>query len=225
LACSEWVRGELARNGIESEFVMLPVPRPGAQFERRPAAEAVFLFVGRLDREKGVELLVRAFARLYVSHPSARLRIAGRGPLREHLEGVARELGVAGAVDFCGWLSPGEVERQLRDAWALVVPSLWAEPLGLVAVEAVTRGVPVIASASGGLAEVVEDGVSGLLFRNNDEDALLARLRSIASGEAFPEHTLTAEVMSRALDTFGIERHIALMRRIFAETIDKTSHL
>jgi len=224
VACSAWVRDELARNGIDSEVVRLPVPHAqGALFHRRPASDAVFLFVGRLDREKGVALLLRAFARVRDRFASARLRIAGHGPLREHLEGIARARGVAHAVEFCGWLSAEAVEQQLTDAWALVVPSLWAEPLGLVAVEAVTHGVPVVASALGGLAEVVEDGVSGLLFPNNDEDALVDRLSSIASGDVFTDRTLPANVVARATDAFGIERHIARMQDIFAETAGRSS--
>jgi len=219
VACSAWVRDELARNGIHAEVLLLPGPRgPGARFERRPAPEPLFLFVGRLDREKGVELLLRAFARVRRRFASARLRIAGQGPLRGHLEGIARALGVTDAVEFCGWLSPDEVEQRLSDAWALVVPSLWAEPLGLVAVEAVTRGVPVVASARGGLAEIVEDGVSGVLFPNNDEDALVERLSSIASRARFHEQVLPVEAVRRAADTFGLERHITRMRGIFAET-------
>ena len=225
VACSAWVRDELARNGIDSEVVTLPLSRQGGSFHRRPASEALFLFVGRLDREKGVELLLRAFARVRDRFPSARLRIVGQGPLREHLEGVARARGVADAVEFCGWLSPAEVEQRLSDPWALVVPSLWAEPLGLVAVEAVTHGVPVVASARGGLAEVVEDGVSGVLFPNNDEDVLTHQLCSIAGRELFPDHTLPAEVVSRAADTLGIERHIARMRGILAETAARASRL
>ena len=70
---------------------------------------------------------------------------------------------------------------------------------------------------------MVEDGLSGLLFPNNDEDALLERLRSIASRDAFPDHTLPAEVLSRVADRFGGERHVALVRRILSETVAHAS--
>jgi glycosyltransferase involved in cell wall biosynthesis len=78
------------------------------------------------------------------------------------------------------------LDGPLNRAWAVVVPSLWAEPHGPVAVEAIVRGTPVICSASGGLGEIVEDGVSGLTFRNNDEEGLLRCLRRVAAGQAFP---------------------------------------
>jgi glycosyltransferase involved in cell wall biosynthesis len=106
---------------------------------------------------------------------------------------------------------------KLCDAWALVVPSIWAEPLGLVAIEAIVHGVPVIASATGGLAELVQERVSGLLFPNNDVEALLDRLRAIASRQEFPNHILPDQVVARAQRTFSIESHVALVRGLFAE--------
>ena len=219
LACSDWVQQELARDGIKSEVVLLAAPPPGLLFRRQPARDPVFVFCGRLDREKGVDLLLRAFARLHAGLPSARLRIIGRGPLRSRLERTTGALGLTNAVEFCGWLSMREIEAKLGEAWAVVVPSVWAEPLGLVAVEALVRGVPVIASAIGGLTHVIEEGVSGLLFPNNDADALFDRLYSIASRREFPNHTLSEDIVSRAQRKFGIKRHVELIRRVFAEVV------
>ena len=171
--------------------------------------------------EKGISLLLRALARLCAEVPSARLRIVGQGPERLSLERLAGNLGIEDSVTFLGWLSPSEIEHQLRDAWASLVPSLWAEPFGLVAIEAIIRGVPVIASASGGLGEIVEQGVSGLLFPNNDEAALIECLRAIANSFVFPTHTLSPEVVKRAAENFSMERHIRLMRQVFTEVVEQ----
>ncbi|MDQ2919496.1 MAG: glycosyltransferase family 4 protein [Verrucomicrobiota bacterium] len=217
LACSEYVKQELARNGIGSEVEKLPVPAPMAKFHRQPARDPVFVFYGRLEREKGVDLLLRAFAQLCRVFPKARLRIIGHGLLWERLETIAAELGLTSTVEFFGWLSMTEIEEKLHDAWAVVVPSLWAEPLGLVAIEAIVRGVPVIASKIGGLAEIVEEGVSGLLFQNNSEVALLECLSAIASRRAFPTQTLPDGVVSRAQETFSMEGHVEVVRKIFTE--------
>ena len=110
-----------------------------------------------------------------------------------------------------------QIEEQLREAWASIVPSLWAEPLGLVAAEAIVRGVPVIASASGGLAEIVEHGVSGLLFPNNDEAALADALRSVAAGHVFAERTLPDSVVHRVRQAFDLELYVGRVRGILAE--------
>jgi glycogen(starch) synthase len=94
-------------------------------------------------------------------------------------------LGVESAVEFTGWLPLDQVESQLADAWALVAPSRWAEPLGLTALEAVVRGLPAVVSRIGGLSETVEEGVSGLLFPNGDVAALAQCLSDISSGRVF----------------------------------------
>ncbi len=221
LACSEWVKAALQQNEIESEVVLLPDARPADNFQRRPAEAPTFLFLGRLDREKGVDVLIRAFALVHREYPSACLRIVGCGPLQGELESLSAELGLVDAVEFCGWQSRQAVEAQLIDPWALVVPSAWAEPLGLVAVEAVTRGVPVIVSESGGLAEIVKPGVSGLYFPNNDVSALATHLRAVAARTVFENHILAPELVAQVAHDFNVERHISLMRSVFAQCIER----
>lgn len=216
VACSRYVAHALAAEGIESEVALLPTPAPGAGYRRDPGPLPTFLFVGRLDVEKGVPLLLRAFARVRPEIPESRLRIVGRGPLRASLEALAGELGIAGATTFVGWLDPDGVEEELSRATALVAPTLAAEPLGLVAVEAIVRGVPVIASAEGGFAETVVEGRSGLLFPNGDQDALVSRMRSVARREAFPAATIAADVVEEAGRRHAIERHVSAIERILA---------
>jgi glycogen(starch) synthase len=217
IAVSRWVQSELAAAGHESETLTLPVVPRSAGFCRSPSSAPDFIFFGRLDREKGVTLLLRAFARLRVQVPTARLRIIGRGPERPALEQVAGDLGLTGAVQFLGWLPLADIERQLRDTWATVVPSLWAEPLGMVAPESIVRGVPVIASAAGGLGEVVEHGVTGLLFPNNDENALTDALRAVAQGDVFPRHTLPDDVVERASAIHSVALYVQRLKQVFAE--------
>ena len=217
IAVSRWVQRELAAAGHQSEMLTLPVVPPSAGFCRTPSSVPDFIFFGRLDREKGVALLLRAFARLRAQVPAARLRIIGRGPERPALEQMAGDLGLTDAVRFLGWLPLADIEHQLRDTWATVVPSLWAEPLGMVAPESIVRSVPVIASAAGGLGEVVEHGVTGLLFPNNDENALTDALRAVAQREVFPRHTLPVDVVERAAATHSVERYVQRMRQVFAE--------
>ena len=218
LACSGWVQRELAAAGIESEIIMLPVPAPSSHFERQPAPDPTILYCGRLDQTKGVDLLLRAFGRLSAEFPAAHLRIAGAGSERPDLERLAGSLGPAN-IEFLGWLNQQEIEHELSGAWASVVPSVWAEPQGLVALEAIVRQVPVIASSAGGLGEIVKNGESGLLFRNDDEQGLLDCLRGIVSGSAFPNHILEEEVVHGAAAEFSIERHTMRLRHVFSTAI------
>ncbi|MDA1234609.1 MAG: glycosyltransferase family 4 protein [Acidobacteria bacterium] len=222
IACSEWVRRSLQQEGVRSEVEAVPAPAAAPGFIRKPAQEPTFLYFGRLAPEKGVSLLIRAFRRLSQQFPSARLMVVGEGAERASLEALAATSGLSGAVEFLGWLSPEQLDEPLSRAWAAVVPSLWAEPHGLVAVEAIVRGTPVICSASGGLGEIVEDGVSGLKFPNNDEEALLHCLRQVASGEAFPERAVSAEVVSKVQARYDMAVHIGRIQRILRESAQAT---
>jgi glycosyltransferase involved in cell wall biosynthesis len=217
IACSAWMARALAADGIDADVLELPVAAPGPAYCRVPSVTPSVLYCGRLDREKGVDLLLRAFARVRAAAPAARLRVAGAGPLRPALERRARDLGISDVVHFTGWLDPGAIEHELSQAWALVAPSLWAEPLGLVAPEAIVRGVPVIASASGGFAETVRAGASGLLFPSGDESALTACLLAVVRREVFPEHLVAADVVAATREHHDLGRYVARLREIFAE--------
>lgn len=126
------------------------------------------LFVGRLDAEKGVHVLIDAIGRL--ARPRPALRIVGDGPERAALEKQASEQGIA--ARFEGSLTPAEVARAMAQAGVLVVPSVYQEPLGLVALEGMATGALVIASASGGLQESVSSGQNGWLAIPGDPPSL-----------------------------------------------------
>ncbi|HWP74570.1 MAG TPA: glycosyltransferase, partial [Methylomirabilota bacterium] len=107
------------------------------------------------------------------------------------------------------------LEALLADAWALVAPSLWAEPLGFVAIEAIVRDVPVIASELGGFGETIERDSSGLLFANGDETALYEQLARVAHRQAFPGHSLPADARRQVADRHDLGRHVGRVRAIF----------
>lgn len=125
------------------------------------------LFVGRLVVEKGVQVLLAALARLQQLYPEARLIVAGAGPYAGELQSLATDLGLAGRVDFTGFVSEERRNQLLAHSRVAVFPSLY-EPFGIVALEAMAAGIPVIVSRTGGLAEVVEDNRTGLIFNPGD---------------------------------------------------------
>ena len=220
VACSRWLQRELAHDGIVSASSAWPIGSPSAGFRRAPSREPLFVFTGRLAREKGVETLLHALSRARTNGLEARLRVVGDGPERSALQGLTASLGLGAAVEFTGWLPLERIEAQLADAWALVAPSVWAEPLGLTALEAVVRGIPVIASATGGLAETVEHGVTGLLFPNGDADALAACLVDLGSGHVLPDG-LPHSVVERVQAEHDLSRHVAWLRGIFTEVVNR----
>lgn len=174
VATSQAVKQSLEASGLGPVQIIFygvePHPRDGPLLEEPTAA-----FSGRLVPAKGVDVLLRAFADV----PYGRLLIAGDGPERASLEALSERLGLSKRVEFLGWLEQAELDRKLRGAWVQVVPSLWAEPFGLVAPEAMMRGRAVIASNSGGLAEIVQDGEVGYLVPPGDAEAMRDKLSAI----------------------------------------------
>jgi glycosyltransferase involved in cell wall biosynthesis len=159
------------------EVVYNGVPERAA----RPALHGppTVAFAGRLIPGKGARTLVRAFARVAPSAPDARLVIAGDGPLAGELRQLVTTLGLSQRVELTGRLSRPVVEERFDAAWVQAVPTRFEEPFGLVAAEAMMRGTAVVASSSGGLPEVVDDGVSGLLVPPGDERALADALGAL----------------------------------------------
>ena len=147
-----------------------PVAATTARRPDWPSGKRRVLFVGRFDRQKGIDILMAA---LHALPDSAFACLVGSAVLRD---GSLLEL--PDNVRMTGWLAEPELAAYYETADVLVVPSRW-EGFGLTVAEAMRAGLPVIASCVGGLAEVVEDGVTGLLVRPNSSAALIEAIRSL----------------------------------------------
>lgn len=144
-----------------------------------PAGERVALFAGNLIERKGVDLLVESFSQLRARGACDRLVIAGDGPLRDLLVLQASALGVASHVEFPGAVDAATLARLMGAADVFVLPSR-AEPLGVVLLEAMACGTPVVASRVGGIPEIVGPGC-GRLVEPEDPAALAAGIEEVLS--------------------------------------------
>ena len=160
------------------------------------------LCVGRLIPIKGHIVLLRAFAEAKRDVPDLELDIAGRGPLEPALRAFARELGVADAVRFLGYVAP--IADAIERSAIVVVPSL-GEGFGMVALEAMERARPVIAAEIGGLGELVQHGRTGLLVRPGDPAPLRDAIVDLA-GDAKRAAQMGAAGRERALANFPQDR-------------------
>ena len=206
VANSEATRRRLRDGGIEPVEVCyygVPLAPPRPPLVEPPTAA----FAGRLVPAKGVDVLLRAFAKLLVSLPKARLQIAGDGPERDPLQRLAGSLGIDTSVEFLGHLSLAELDRRFAPAWVQIVPSRWEEPFGLVAIEAFARGTAVVATGAGGLAEIVRDGETGSLVPPGDADALAAAMRNVLDDRTRAERMGQA-ARNVARDRFSEEAYI-----------------
>jgi glycosyltransferase involved in cell wall biosynthesis len=128
---------------------------------------------------KGLEELVAAFARLAAEDPGVRLKIAGDGPGRPELETALERHDVGGRVELAGVVT--DMPSYWRDADVAVMPSTASESFGMVALEAMACGRPVVATRNGGANDLVDDGVTGRLVGCGDVRALEAAMRDYAS--------------------------------------------
>jgi glycosyltransferase involved in cell wall biosynthesis len=168
IALTSFQRDVMIRGGLPADRIrVIPnflEPDPGIGRGERNGV----VFAGRLSAEKGVAGLVEA-----ASTVRGVIRIVGDGPLAALVEGAAS----AGEIAYLGPLPHSAVLDELRRAIAVVVPSIWFEGLPLVVLEAFASGTPVIASRIGSLAELIEEGVTGLLAEPEDGADLADRIR------------------------------------------------
>jgi glycogen(starch) synthase len=161
--------------------VAATIPNPYADHlfrDLHPAQRPFDLaFLGRLVSDKGCGLLLDAIAALTPLGLRPRLLVIGEGPEEFSLRGQAFRLGLASQVEFAGPLAGEALVRRLNEARILVVPSLWNEPFGIVALEGIACGLVVVGSSGGGLPGAI--GPCGLTFPNGEASALTARLAEL----------------------------------------------
>ena len=169
---SSYMADQVADHGFARERItVLPLfteSRP-AQPTSTARERDLLLFVGQVVRGKGLDVLLRALA---ATRHAARLAVAGSGAQLDEARALASTLGLGARVAFLGSLDPSQLEVLYARAVALVVPSRSPETFGLVGLEAMQRGVPVIASRVGGMGEWLREGETGLGFPSGDATAL-----------------------------------------------------
>jgi glycosyltransferase involved in cell wall biosynthesis len=167
------------------ERVQHPVPRHGERYAsvvRAPAPEPEILFLGRVTPYKGVDVAIEALARLRADHDiAARLVVAGPEDPGHgaELRALADRRGVGELVRWLGQVDPERVAGLLARAHALIVPSVWQEPFGLVTIEGALARVPVVAADVGGISEGLRDEEHALLFPARDAAAAAAALARV----------------------------------------------
>ena len=215
-------------NGIETDRFS---PGDGARVRRELAVEPdqpLVATICRLDAWKGVDVFLEAAAVVARSHPTARFAVVG-GPIigqeayAEALKRRASALGLDHCVRFTGWrYLPQEMPDVHRALDILVLASIEPEPFGLVLLEAMATGKPVIATRPGGPAEIVEDGITGCLVPPRDAPAMAAAVRRLL------DHPDEARAMGnagrrRVIEHFGVEQYVNGIEEIYDELL--SSHV
>lgn len=191
IALTEFAKNRIIEAGYDAETIhvfpnMIEIPPRGTDV----GSGKFVAFAGRMSSEKGLETLAAAAQRL----PDVPIKLAGAGPLLGSLKTTAPS-----TMQFEGLLNAAQLDRFLREARFLVVPSVWYEMCPTVILEAMALGLPVIASKIGGLPELVKDGVNGLLFEPGDSDSLAEKIQTLW------EDSMLCKALGRAARTWAKE--------------------
>ena len=209
IVCSEYMRAEVGRlfgvpadrtdvvfNGVDVlRWYARPRAVAAARHRFADAGAPLVTFAGRLVYEKGVQHLLAAVPQLRGQHPGLRVVIAGDGPYRAELEALAGP-----EVTFAGFLGGHDLTALMGASDCYVVPSIY-EPFGMVALEAAAAGTPVAVADTGGLAEIVDHGVTGVKFPSQDPAALAASVGAVLADREYAR-TLARQARRRVREDF-----------------------
>ncbi len=205
IAISQRAR-QAAEPYVPGEFRIIPCGIDLGRFrpDLRPLREVVagtkrILFLGRLDARKGIEILIAAMPAVLKSVPGATLSVVGRGPMEQSARSLAERLGVSRSVEFAGSVAQDDLPRRYAGSSVYCAPTLGGETLGIVLLEAMASGAPVVASRIPGYDETVRDGIDGLLVPPADPASLAASLVRVLTDPAL-EQRLRSAGLARAAE-------------------------
>ena len=209
IALTENMRDRFVRGGLPADRIFVksnflyPVPSPGAR------GGDFALYVGRLTPEKGIGTLLQAWESVGCDLP---LKVAGAGPMEPLVaNGDGRS-----CVEFLGWQPEDEVLRLMGAARFIVIPSQWYEGQPRTVIEAFAKGAPVIASDIGAMAEMIEDGKTGVLFTPGDAGELAAKVRwALDNTGTMTEMGARGRIAFER--TFTADRNFAALMEIYAQ--------
>ena len=225
IVASEYMAKELEAAGAQSDkitvcpYFTLEAPDPDASlpenltnFFETQSPRPVFLCAARLVPEKGLEFLLESIARV----PGCSLIIAGDGPLLEPLKASAEGHGISERVLFTGWVSASSMRAILTHVRASLMPSLWAEPFGIVGIEAMAHARAMIACDVGGVRQWLEPEVTGLLVPPGDIQALVQSIGRLTEDPALANR-LGQAGQAKVEAEFRAKHHV----QILGEVLDR----
>jgi glycosyltransferase involved in cell wall biosynthesis len=182
-----------------------------------------FVCAGRFAGSKGQDVLLHAMGDVVRQHPAISIEFIGDGPLRIACEELACRLGLAQNCVFAGLLQHAKVLSRMAGAWATVVPSR-NEAFGLVNIESMALGVPVVGSNTGGIAEIIRDGKDGFLVPPGDPTAIARRMLQLIEDERL-RGRMAASARGRFLESFESSRAVKLQAAWIIEQVDQAVNL
>ncbi|NQV12783.1 MAG: glycosyltransferase family 4 protein [Parcubacteria group bacterium] len=177
------------------------------------------LFVGRLSKDKGVDVLVKAMPLVLRQHPKAKLEIIGDGPEKDKLIALTKKLDLTDKISFRGKIDHSQLEAYYHETAMTILPSVYMEMFGLVILESFSSSRPVIGSNIGGIPEVIEDKKSGLLFAPNSHSDLAKKITYLLDNPEILEE-MSKNAFQRCRD-FSPAAHYKMIEREYVSLLKK----
>ena len=203
-------RTRFIHNGIDPDVFAASV----AGGQERRAADPYLLCVAELQEYKAIDVLLRAAQPLLAGDPRLTLVLAGDGPLRDELEELSYALGIDRQTKFLGTQGAAQVVRLLQGCSVMVLPSRM-EPFGIALLEAMACRAPVVATRVGGITEVIEHGISGILVEPESPEALTAAVQCVLADRALRER-IAENGHARVMERFCATHTGSAYEQVFA---------
>lgn len=179
------------------------------------------LYVGRLEHVKGVDVLLKAMRSVGRQFPDVELSIVGDGVIRPELEAYVKRHRLQKQVIFRGWMDTKAVSEQYAQATVVVIPSIWPENLPTVCIEALAMGRPVIGTNSGGIPELIREGITGRIVAVGDDNELArAIIDTLSRSQSDLANVSTA--CAASMQTFKVTAFVRNLERLYWQILDNT---
>jgi glycosyltransferase involved in cell wall biosynthesis len=214
IVATEFMKHELLINGFDPGRIEIcaPAPRAVEPLTSTFSSRNVLIFAGQIIRGKGVDVMLRALAKVRAPFEAI---ILGEGGHRAHCEKLCRRLGLEGRVTFKGFIPQTELQEFYREATAVLVPSVWPEPMGLVGLEAMRNGLPVVAFDAGGVRDWLRDGENGFVVPWMDTDAYATKIDALLAGKELAR-AMGARGFARFQRDYDFDDYIGRLEEIFS---------
>lgn len=226
IANSNYVREQIINNGLSPHRVItlhcgVKQPKyPTTSLTKEIHQNQRILFVGRIVPDKGIEWLLKALAK---TNPNIHLDIAGEGWIKSKMEQLAKKIGLNRRITWHGWCNKDKLETLYQQCLAVVFPSLWPEPAGLVTLEAYAHYRPIIASSIGGIPEYVQNSKTGILITPNHIQNLADAINELATNY-HKSRLMGEEGQQWFQQEFSLDLHIHKLEKIYSQTITEFKH-
>jgi glycogen(starch) synthase len=217
IACSNYMRDEVVRifelpedkttvipNGIEYDLFRMDTDTERIRKQFIEPDSRMIFFVGRLVYEKGVQTVIEAMPKVLEEFPDLRFLVAGTGPHVRALQVMIDEFGMSEKIKLLGFVEADKLVKFYKCADITVVPSIY-EPFGMVVLEAMVAGCPVIVADTGGLKEIVVHEETGLCFKPNDPESLAQAMIRVLRDESLAQQ-LTSDAHRFIGEKYNWER-------------------